>query len=68
MERAMDHLWSIKQKCQVQEDEEERWKNECELVEREDKKANSTMMQMLLQMFSSYRHYTGPYDDSDYHQ
>ena len=44
MERAMDHLWSIKQKRQVQEDEEESWKNECELVEREDKKANSTMM------------------------
>ena len=37
------HLWSIKQKRQVQEDEEERWKKECKLVEKrrqEDKQHN----------------------------
>ena len=50
-------------------DEKERWKKECKLEEkrRQDKQHEIRMMQMLGQMFGSYRHHTVSYDDSNYY-
>ena len=73
MEKAVEAF--VKHQTEAAErfkkDEEERWKKECELEEKrreEDKQHEIRMMQMLGQMFGSYRHYTEPYDDSDYYQ